>query len=259
MRLSNAMILAPHPDDEFLNCTSVLSQSQQVTVVYATNGDFAGRSATEIRYYESLSAMGMLGLGAENMIFLGYGDCGGTETSSFLSMLWSSGSDEQLTSRTSCCTYGPQNHPEYHYQRDRVHAPYTRRAFLNDLQNVLCQIRPSYLFLPSDLDFHWDHRCLNKLAQAVLAQLDFSPICFTFLTHYGHDRDWPNRKGPDFLMPRGFPPWKWAKRIEIPVSADQKAELLTQFHSQTTGDGYLDSFCKRQEIFWPEITEASYE
>jgi len=253
------MILVPHPDDEFLNCTSVLSQSRQVTVVYATNGDFTGKAATEIRYHESLSAMRMLGLGAENMILLGYGDCGSTETSSFLSALWSSGADELLVSKTACYTYGPQNHPEYHYQRNRIHAPYTRRAFLDDLRNVLHQIRPRYLFLPSNLDFHWDHRCLNKLAHVVLAQLDFSPVCFTFLTHYGHDRDWPNRKGLDFSMPKEFPPQKWAKRIEIAVSADQKATLLTQFHSQKTEDGYLDSFCKRQEIYWPEITEVFYE
>lgn len=258
MKQSNVMILAPHPDDEFLNCTSILSQSRQVTIVYATNGDFAGRAATEIRYRESLTAMGMLGLGAENMIFLGYGDCGGTETSSFLSALWRAGADEVLASKVSCQTYGPRNHPEYHYQRNQVHAPYTRRTFLNDLRNVLCQIRPHYIFLPSVLDFHWDHRCLNKLTQKALAGIDFSPVCFTFLTHYGHDRDWPNRNGSNFSMPRGFPLQRWFDRIAIPVSAEQKEKLLSQFHSQKTEDGYLDAFCKRQEIYWPEREEARY-
>ena len=70
------MILAPHPDDEFLNCTAVLSRAREITVVYATNGDFEGRAATEIRFQESVSAMRMLNLGPENMIVLGYGDRG---------------------------------------------------------------------------------------------------------------------------------------------------------------------------------------
>ena len=141
---------------------------------------------------------------------------------------------------------------------NHVHAPYTRRTFLEDLKGVLCQVRPEYLFLPNSLDFHWDHRCLNRLAHEALKQLDFFPICFTFLTHYGHDRDWPNRKGTDFLSPCGFPHGKWVKRLEIPVSMEQKAKLLTYFHSQKTEDGYLESFCKRQEIYWLETMEVPY-
>ena len=82
------MILAPHPDDEFLNCTAVLSRAREITVVYATNGDFEGRAATEIRFQESVSAMRMLNLGPENMIVLGYGDRGGTKNSSFLHKLF---------------------------------------------------------------------------------------------------------------------------------------------------------------------------
>ncbi|WP_305117147.1 PIG-L family deacetylase [Acutalibacter muris] len=251
------MILAPHPDDEFLNCTAVLSRAREITVVYATNGDFEGRAATEIRFQESVSAMRMLNLGPENMIVLGYGDRGGTKNSSFLHKLWGSGLDELFVSETADCTYGPETHPEYRYQCSQTHAPYTRRAFLDDLKSVLSQVNPQYLFLPSVLDFHWDHRCLNKLAYEALDQVNIHPVCFTFLTHYGRDRDWPNRNGPDFLMPEGFPHQIWFRRIEAPVSIEQKSRLLAQFSSQKTADGYLDAFCKRQEIYWREIRGVS--
>lgn len=253
MSSTNVMILAPHPDDEFLNCTAILSRTKEVTVVYATNGDFEGRAATEIRFRESMSAMRMLNLGSENMIVLGYGDRGGTQYSSFLYKLWSSDPDQQFISEIAGYTYGPEAHPEYRYECSQTHAPYTRRAFLEDLKSVLCQVNPQYLFLPSALDFHWDHRCLNKLAHEALDQIDLHPVCFVFLTHYGRDRDWPNRRGPDFLMPKGFPQQEWYRRIEIPVSIEKKARLLAQFSSQKTKDGYLDAFCKRREIYWREI------
>ena len=252
------LILAPHPDDEILNCSSILSLSKNVVVAYATNGDFVGRDATEVRYHESLSAMQKLGLGAKNMVYMGYGDRGGKKTSSFLAALWNSEPDTIHTTVASRCTYGVAGHPEYHYQRHSVHAPYTRRAFLDDLKDLLQQINPRFIFLPSHLDFHWDHSCLNRLTHYALGQLDISPICFSFLTHYGRDSNWPNRNGSDFLMPEGLPPDLWSRRIEVPVSKAKKSELLACFPSQKTKDGYLDAFCKKQEIYWSEMMEANH-
>lgn len=258
MNRNTILILAPHPDDEILNCSSILSRSKNVVVAYATNGDFTGRGATEVRYRESLSAMWKLGLGAENMILMGYGDQGGKKASSFLAALWNSEPDALHTTLASGYTYGVAEHSEYHYQRHGVHAPYTRRAFIDDLKDLLREINPRFIFLPSLLDFHWDHSSLNRLTRSALRQLDISPICFSFLTHYGRDNDWPNRNGSDFFKPKGFPCDLWSRRIEVPVSMAKKSDLLACFPSQKTRNGYLDAFCKRQEIYWSEMTEANY-
>lgn len=259
MKRKNILILAPHPDDEFLNCSSILSRSRDVSVIYATNGDFTGKAATETRYRESLAAMRMVGLGPGEMIYLGYGDRGGNRESSFLAALLDAALDTTpLASSVGAHTYGPREHPEYHFRRYGTHAPYTRRSFLDDLSDLFCQLRPHAVFLPSLLDYHWDHRGLNMLAHQALERLPVSPICFTYLTHYGSDRDWPNRKGPDFQIPCGFPPDQWSSRIEMPVSVSQKAKLLEQFSSQRSGDGYLEAFCKRQEVYWYESMEAGH-
>src|SRR5262252_5890272 len=76
------LVIAPHPDDEALMASgimySALSRGDMVKVVVMTNGDAGGpvpsTSLGITREGETVTGMSTLGLGEQNVIFLGYGD-----------------------------------------------------------------------------------------------------------------------------------------------------------------------------------------
>jgi LmbE family N-acetylglucosaminyl deacetylase len=70
------LIVAPHPDDEALCCSGIIDTATErgdtVYVVVLTNGD-AFQSGLQ-REGETVTAMGLLGVPEQQIIFLGYGD-----------------------------------------------------------------------------------------------------------------------------------------------------------------------------------------
>src|SRR5208282_2049942 len=82
------VILAPHPDDEALCCAGVIydavQQGNTVFVVVTTNGDAYAPGTPPTpppalgyqREAETVTAMAMLGIPEQNVIFFGYGDQG---------------------------------------------------------------------------------------------------------------------------------------------------------------------------------------
>src|SRR3977135_1741355 len=77
---AQVLIVAPHPDDEALFASGIIYQAHQrglnVKVVLATNGDCQFPTIGPVRQQETVAAMGLLGLAPEDVIFLGYPDCG---------------------------------------------------------------------------------------------------------------------------------------------------------------------------------------
>ena len=54
------LIFAPHQDDEILSCAglinSLIKSNAEISIVFATNGDFYGKESASIRLLESISA-----------------------------------------------------------------------------------------------------------------------------------------------------------------------------------------------------------
>ncbi len=71
------VIFAPHPDDETLCCAGIIYRAKAngdtVKVVVVTNGDIYGTTVGYQREGESVSALQLLGLSEQDVIFLGYG------------------------------------------------------------------------------------------------------------------------------------------------------------------------------------------
>ena len=70
------MVLVPHQDDELNLAGSLLEQytgaGSEVFLVYATNGDYSGLA--QLRSHEALAVARSVGIPAENVIYLGYGN-----------------------------------------------------------------------------------------------------------------------------------------------------------------------------------------
>jgi LmbE family N-acetylglucosaminyl deacetylase len=75
------MVVVAHPDDDIIIAAGVIHaarlRGEQVTVVYVTNGELVGGPVTGLaRQVEAVNAQGFLGVGENDLVFLGYPDSG---------------------------------------------------------------------------------------------------------------------------------------------------------------------------------------
>src|SRR5512134_3019384 len=72
------LVVVAHPDDEALMAAGVIRHAIEagdtVKIVVVTNGDRRGTTIGYLRQGETVSAMTLLGLSEDDVIFLGYGD-----------------------------------------------------------------------------------------------------------------------------------------------------------------------------------------
>src|SRR5262245_48807086 len=70
------LVVAPHPDDDIITSSGVIfdaiRRGEQVTVVFATNGDYNGPGVGAVRQDEAVAAQtGYLGTTESELVFLG--------------------------------------------------------------------------------------------------------------------------------------------------------------------------------------------
>ena len=134
------MAIVPHEDDELNLLGGVLEQyvkyGSNVYIVYVFNGDMNGDGVQRIT--EADAAMTAIGIPAENLIFLGYGDqlnLDGTP-------IYLCPQDEVLTSASGfSSTYGTDRHPPFN-----PGAAYTRKNLYQDIRTVLLRYTPDLVF-----------------------------------------------------------------------------------------------------------------
>lgn len=71
-------MIAPHPDDETICCSGVISHAVEhswpVMVAFLTNGDQYGIRIGMRRQAEAVKALNILGVPESSLVFLGYPD-----------------------------------------------------------------------------------------------------------------------------------------------------------------------------------------
>ena len=82
------------------------------------------------------------------------------------------------------------------------------------------------------------------------------PSMLTYLIHAGDDMFWPNRTGEVFSRPPSMDPALWDKHVSIRAAETEqqiKELCIHCFQSQDplAQDGFLLSFAKYEEIFFP--------
>jgi LmbE family N-acetylglucosaminyl deacetylase len=263
------LVIAPHSDDETLGAAGVMlaakRQGMDVRVVLETNGD-GSLSATmndfrriyprhadfvrmgNMRQQETLNAMKVLGVPAEDVYFLGYPDRG---TPALWSTHWSA--SNPYVSRYSgdmrssySLTYNPNS-------------VYAGEDLLGDLRAIIGDYQPDLVVFPSPNDVHPDHWGLSAFTRLALAleqkdHPDYQPTALAYLVHR-----------PDFPEPRGFHP---TERLQPPAAiynstkgdwgtfelgqgdiVDKQSAILAYRSQLPLLRSLLESFVRQNELF----------
>lgn len=270
------LILAPHPDDESLATGGVIqkavSMGLPVRVVFLTNGDanewsfILYRKRPEllpvqveamglVRHDEAVAAANILGLGPEQLAFLGYPDFG---TLAIWTEHW--GAEPPLRSIFAHATQVP------YANAYRPGAAYKGEESLADLEANLKDFTarygaPTKVFLSHPADHNPDHQALYAFTRVALWDLGLTPQVYPYLVHT-----------PGWPMPRGAaltrtltPPADLGDQVSwwtLPLSQDAISRKLTALKAHQTqynsNARYLSSFIRANELFgdYPDAVVA---
>lgn len=259
------LVLAPHPDDETLGAGGVIQRAvgagARVKVVLMTNGEnnrlsfmfykkrpiFSGKTYLrmgEVRRKETLRALKVYGLEAEDLITLGYPDFG---TLKILTRHW------EETKPYSSLAAGARQVPEGHFSPG---APYAGTSILRDLSRILLDYRPTKVFVSHPADENRDHRALYLFTRIALWDLEGrieQPEIYPYLVHFG---GWPEPDGhnPELELPVPLElrdtevPWQALEMTRGELAG--KREAVEAYPSQIPyAPEFLPSYVRRNEFF----------
>jgi LmbE family N-acetylglucosaminyl deacetylase len=249
-----------------------------VEVVVMTNGDALGKRQGYVRESETISAMAILGLNEDNIVFLGYGD------GSLVNLYRSSSEVTVVTSKAGeTRTYANRGlgRTDFHTYLHGKPGDYNRRAILEDLDSVLRKFHPDDIYTTSFHDDHLDHKATYGLLVEALLRLIRSGSTLrprvheTFVHAPGSCTPGPNCSSmgwprPVFPLGQPFPEpaglhstaYRWDEIENVPVPAvmqqtDQsrnlKYQAISAYASQAPPPGHsnwLQAFVKKNEFFW---------
>lgn len=266
---ARVLVVSPHSDDETLGAGGLMAQAaaagSDVFVVLITAGDgfrlgaeaYYGRFRPshelmlrfgEARLAETRAAMAELGVPAEHLLFLGYGDRS-------LDRLWL-----ECWHASAPCVSDATGSSRVPYA-DALHpgAPYSGDSLLADLETVLNEVQPQLVVYPHPNDAHVDHWAAHNFVAAALADLALRqpdwepPEELLYLVHRG---DWPAPKGDrpqDTLYP---PPGlsagstRWLHQPLARWEVERKRAAILAYRSQVRlMRRFLLSFVRRDELF----------
>jgi len=258
------LILAPHPDDEVLGTAGIIQQAVAmklpVKVVFLTYGDSNQWSfllyrkhpvvipgAVEqmgiVRHDEALNASRILGVGEQNLTFLGYPDFG-----TFNMWLYHWNERPAYRSLMTRVTEVPYK------SAYRFGAPYKGEEIVKDIRSILREYKPTKIFVSHPSDHNGDHLAFYLYLRVALWDegMENQVELYPYLIHY---LTWPKPKGyhPEVEL---IPPDALAYALKWKVFhlSDQQMENkkmaleahVTQYRSSPK---YLLSFVKRNELF----------
>jgi LmbE family N-acetylglucosaminyl deacetylase len=259
----NVTLFSPHQDDEILSACLFINELKRrgdnVSIVFATNGDYNGVKAAHIRAQESVNALSLLGVRKEDVFFMGYADTGFQAQTSFLFKLY----DSHDLYRTyvapySIMTYHPLSVKTIHQIAFDKEGLYCKHCFIKDLEAVFSFLKPQLLLVPSYYDHHYDHKALSLFIQEFLIEKEITIPVYSYLVHSGNDLLWPNRENLYFTCPPQISNTFWQNRIVYRFSrkdAEWKKQLIQSFASQSplSNNGFLLSFAKKEEFYFQEM------
>lgn len=251
------LVVVPHSDDEIILFGGLIQRALQekhdVHVALVTNGDYEATTEEEgiTRPLETLAGLKLLGLQEENIHLMGYADIGMPKAESFVWRLWSSQDENRVEpSHVGVHTYGPDNHLDFHSSRHGIPASYTKRAFREDLLELLNVVKPDMVFTTHPLDAHGDHAGLYQFLREMVSGTLYTAFCHSYLG----DVAWPLQSNLFTCPPDMEQQWESAVKLEL-TEAERlyKGNALEVHKAALKPDAvvYLRSFIKSDEIYFP--------
>lgn len=251
------LVVVPHSDDEIILFGGLiqraLKENLDVHVALITNGDYEATTEEEgiTRPLETLEGLKLLGMPEENIHLMGYADIGMPKTESFVWRLWVCEDENHVEpSHVGTHTYGPDHHPDFHSSRHGVPAPYTKKAFREDLLELLDAVKPDMVFTTHLEDAHGDHAGLYQFLREMVYGKLYTAFCHSYLG----DAAWP-LQGDYFTCPPGMEE-QWLCSIKLDLTEEEclrKGNALEIHKAALKPDAvnYLRSFIKQDEIYFP--------
>ena len=251
------LVVVPHSDDEIILFGGLiqraLKENCDVHVALITNGDYEATTEGEgiTRPLETLAGLKLLGLQEENVHLMGYADIGMSKEESFVWRLWVSEDENHVEpSHVGVHTYGPANHTDFHTSRHGIPASYTKKAFCEDLQELLNEVKPDMVFTTHPEDAHGDHAGLYQFLREMVSGTLYTAFCHSYLG----DVAWPIQ-GSHFTCPPDMEEqWQCAVKLDLTEEERRcKGNALEIHKAALKPDAvvYLRSFIKSDEIYFP--------
>lgn len=247
-----ALVFAPHPDDEVIGCAAVIlrahQRQQRVGVVLLTNGDgypaLAGVIARKkvealtpedflrlaaVRQQHTLTATARLGMKRDEVIFLGYPDSG-------LQTIYEQTESTPFTQRFTrqAETYGVAQRDHHTTEHGRP-AAYLKANLIADLTEIIRKCQPKEIYVTNEADTHGDHRAAFWFVRDAARAAAYGGPIFTFVAH---------GKGP------AEPPSRRLLLTKEELETKRAALVDHQAGTSPIHDQLATEYTKPEELFW---------
>lgn len=266
------VIFAPHEDDETLGCAGYLQQAlaagASVHVVLLTNGEYPEWSVVlfekalpstaaylklgYMRQRETLAAMNLLGLPANQVTFLGY-------PNEYLHQMWEPAHWRFANPVRSIRTNSTRSPFSNSMTKGAI---FCGASLLRDVETVLLREQPDIVITLHPNDLHRDHWPTGAVVRFALDELGaggepFARKCrvYTYLIHRGPAWPVPRRYAPTLRLepPAALAALKQTDWLALPLTLDQtlvKHRALLVYRTQGARfDNLLLSFARANELF----------
>lgn len=277
-RDKHIMVIVPHQDDEVNLTGGLLEQyiqgGSQVTLVFTTNGDYYGLA--QARYEEAMEVAASVGIDAEDVYFLGYGDQWQPQDQKGATIhhIYNSiDADAVWTSaHGSTRTYGTAVKACY------VDQDYTRNNFIHALTGLIESKKPNVIYCV-DHDSHIDHKALDLFFEEAMGRIlreneDYHPVVykgFCYGTAWFADGDFcdslnlASTKQPDSgTWSRTGACYRWEERVRLPVSSRNISPMLSNtgvyqamsMHRTQFAFYHATNVLNGDKVFWERRTDS---
>jgi LmbE family N-acetylglucosaminyl deacetylase len=240
------LIVAPHPDDEVICNGGVISYAVEnhipVKVVVVTDGNDT-KTSPLIRHNETINGTEILGLGEENVTFLGYKD---GSLRNLLNDNWNYNNPFTAADGSKQVTY------PYAFQEN---ATYCGANLAENLETIIVDFKPTIIIYPSGDDEQFDHQATSGFIEYTTQETGYNGSKYTYLLHL--PPDWPSPRSyyPEYyLVPpkqmvgvENGPEWFVFNLTTLEMRF--KEQSLRSYKTQIVPSSYLLSFLRKNELF----------
>ena len=269
------MVVVAHPDDDVIIAAGVVHaarlRGEQVKVVYVTNGELVGGPLTGLaRQGEAVNAQGFLGVGENDLVFLGYPD--NRLADLYTNPAFAEPGSVLPSVHGQSVTFGNRGlgNADYHQHRFGMHASFNRKNMLADLVDLVGKYRPTHVLTHADFDVHPDHKTVSAAIREAMQSVASSDPKYVATLFHGlvwsiDSKTWPQPPNPATYLtePPGLAPTgvRWVDRhsIDVPRTMQNMAPelnpkyLAINAHESQGGSGaFIGKSIHRDEVFWAE-------